>query len=206
MRMHKEILSDSQVKLFPFLALFRSRFILVGGTAIALHIGHRRSIDYDLFSDKPFRNILLKRKIGKSATIERVLVDSEGELTFVSSGVKITFFEYPFVIDATERLDDVIELPDLLTLAAMKAYALGKRAKWKDYVDLFFILRDFHSLREIVVRSKKIFGNEFNEKIFRTQLSYFNDVDYSETVEFLPGFEIDDEHIRSGLESFSVKG
>ena len=55
--MHKEILTTSQRELLPFVKKFRKDFYLVGGTAIALQIGHRRSIDYDLFTHAESLNI-----------------------------------------------------------------------------------------------------------------------------------------------------
>jgi hypothetical protein len=51
--MHPEILSKEQLELLPFLGQFNKRFFLVGGTAIALQIGHRQSIDFDLFCAEP---------------------------------------------------------------------------------------------------------------------------------------------------------
>ena len=95
-------------------------------------------------------------------------------------------------------------MPSLLTLAAMKAYALGKRAKWKDYVDLYFIIRDSYSVPEIIKKAKDIFGNEFNEKICREQLAYFKDINYSEEVRYLKGFEVSDKIIKKGLTDFSL--
>ena len=53
----------------------------------------------------------------------------------------MTFYNFPYKIKASAYLDKTIQLPDLLTLAAMKAFALGNRGKWKDYVDLYFILK-----------------------------------------------------------------
>jgi hypothetical protein len=50
--MHREILSKGQLALLPLIKLFSKEFYLAGGTAVALHIGHRRSIDFDLFTDK----------------------------------------------------------------------------------------------------------------------------------------------------------
>ena len=47
--MHKEILSEEQSRLLPLIQVFNKEFVLVGGTAVALHIGHRKSIDFDLF-------------------------------------------------------------------------------------------------------------------------------------------------------------
>ena len=67
----------------------------------------------------------------------------------------------------------------------MKAYALGRRSKWKDYVDLYFLLKEHFSIDEISARAEIIFGELFSAKMFRVQLSYFEDVDYSEEVEYL---------------------
>ena len=72
------------------------------------------------------------------------------------SKVKLTFYEYPFDIEAPLSLEHILRMPKLLDLAAMKAYALGGRAKWKDYVDLYFIIRDFHSLPEIIKQAKNL--------------------------------------------------
>ena len=78
--------------------------------------------------------------------------------------VKLTFFHYPFEIKFNMNFENIIAMPDLLTLAAMKAYALGRRPKWKDYVDLYFIMDKKHKLAEIIKKAKNIFGNEFNER------------------------------------------
>lgn len=73
----------------------------------------------------------------------------------------------------------------MLDLAAMKAYALGGRAKWKDYVDLYFLLKASISFQEIVQKANELFTHFFNEKLFREQLAYFADIDYSEIVDYL---------------------
>jgi hypothetical protein len=75
-------------------------------------------------------------------------------------------------------------MPDLLHLAAMKAYALGRRAKWKDYVDLYFILKEHHSFDEISTKTQEIFEGLFSAKLLRQQLCYFNDIDYTEAVAY----------------------
>ena len=77
-------------------------------------------------------------------------------------------------------------------------------AKWKDYVDLYFIAKKYDGLRQVADRGREMFGEEFNEKIFRVQLSYFEDIDYSEAVEYVEGFRISDETVRDQLIRFSV--
>lgn len=202
--MHKEILTEEQLKFLPMLKLFSNDFGLVGGTAMALHIGHRRSIDFDLFTDKSFANLAIQKKIKTFTEIESILVKGMEELTFVAGGVKFTFFRYPYGITYSENIDNIIKLPDILTLAAMKAFALGRRAKWKDYVDLYFVMKDHHNLNEIVNKAEKIFSSEFNEKTFRAQLAYYNDVDYTEEVIFMDGFETEDEIMKKKLIEFSL--
>lgn len=202
--MHTEILAKEQSALLPLLRVFSKDFGLVGGTAIALNIGHRRSIDFDLFISKPFENEIIRKRVLKIKKIEKVLRDEAGQYTMSVNSVRMTFFHYPFPIKFSKKLDDIIKLPDLLTLAAMKAYALGRRAKWKDYVDLYFVMRDHHGIGEIVRRSKEIFGSEFNEKIFRTQLAYFKDIDYSEKIIYMSGFEIQDDVVKKDLVNFSL--
>ena len=75
----------------------------------------------------------------------------------------------------------------------MKAFALSRRAKWKDYVDMFFILRDHYSIKEIANQAQKIFGQLFSEKLFRSQLAFHKDIDYTEPVRFIVEPVSDDE-------------
>ena len=183
--MHKEVLNKNQLELLPLLKTFKSEFYLVGGTAIALHIGHRRSIDFDLFKQG---RLILNRILNKISRLNysyKVTRRVEEQLNMIIGNVNFTFYEYPYPIDATCKFENIFKLPDLLQLSAMKAFALGRRSKWKDYIDLYYILKDHYTVSEIVKSSELIFGQLFSEKLFRAQLSYFEDIDYSEPVEFL---------------------
>ena len=200
--MHKEVLTKKQEALLPFLKNTFKDFGLVRGTAIALHLGHRQSIDFDLFSNKEFDNSKVRRMILKNnKKIDHVYIDQRDEYTVLIDDVKFTFLYYPFKIDF---LKEEIKIPDLLTLAAMKTYALGRRNKWKDYVDLYFILKDSYPLEDIIKRAEEIFKNEFNDKVFKTQLAYFEDIDYSEEVIFQEGFEVSQDIIKKELTRFSL--
>jgi hypothetical protein len=75
-------------------------------------------------------------------------------------------------------------MPEIRALGAMKAYALGRRSKWKDYVDLYFLLRDHSTLPDLILFTKTLFRGAFNSKLFVEQLCYFDDVDMTEQVEF----------------------
>ena len=201
--MHPEILTKSQQKLLLALKAFKKDFYLVGGTAIALHLGHRESIDFDMFTFGSFDNTKLKRLIKRQMRMGRIVRDEYGNLTFFSLGVQITFFDYPYPIEANLEFEDYLRLPDLITLGAMKLLALGHRAKWKDYLDLYFILEKY-SLKTLLNKAKKIFGDEFNERILREQLAYFDDIDWNEEVIFKEGFDVKPEVVKKKLIEHSL--
>ena len=204
--MHKEILTKQQQGLLPWLKLFAKDFGLVGGTAIALQISHRQSVDFDLFTNQKLDSAQVRRIIvSGNKKIEQVFVDQKDEYTVLINSVRFTFLYYPFKISFSKKIDGIIKTPDLLTLAAMKAYALGRRAKWKDYVDLYFVFKNHHNIKSVIKKAKQIFGQEFNEKIFRSQLIYFKDIDYSEKIVYLPGFEVEDKVIQKELIKISLE-
>ncbi len=184
--MHNEILTKNQAELLPLLKDFSGEYILVGGTAVALHIGHRHSIDFDLFSPKKIKRQSIKNYLVKNNySVNQLIKEEEDQIHFIINNVKITFFQYPFIINELTDFNNTIKIPSLLNLAAMKAYALSGRAKWKDYVDLYFIIKNHHSLKKISERAAKIFGEVFNGKLFLEQLAYFEDINYEEEVIYL---------------------
>lgn len=196
--MHKEILNKDQIDLLPLLKEFKREFYLVGGTAIALYLGHRRSIDFDLFKPKGFNAKKIITRVEVHQLPYKVTRNVSEQLNLIVAGVNFTFFEYPFPVKPVVNFEDITRLPSLLDLAAMKAYALGRRSKWKDYVDLYFILKNQYSIPEIALRANEIFGQLFSEKLFRAQLAYFKDIDYTEAVEYLVE-PVSDEEIKDFL-------
>jgi len=183
--MHQEIFNQNQLKLLPFVAQFKKEFYLVGGTAIALYIGHRRSIDFDLFKFsqiKPKSIIKTISGFGYPYTVTRRVTE---QMNLTIYDVKFTFYQYPFKISETEMFNDILRLPKLIDLTAMKAYALGRRSKWKDYVDLYFLLKEWFTIKQIAERANKAYGQLFSEKLFRAQLTYFDGIDYTEQVEYI---------------------
>ncbi|MFA6570068.1 MAG: nucleotidyl transferase AbiEii/AbiGii toxin family protein [Bacteroidota bacterium] len=197
--MYTEVLTEKQTALLKLIKNFSKDFYLAGGTAIALQIGHRRSIDFDLFTTKPLKRGNIQNIIkNDNYEISDILVSSYEQLHILVNFVKLTFFQFEFEVNPSVNFDGIISLPTLIDLAAMKAFALGGRAKWKDYVDIYFLLRDHFSIKEIAVNANKIFGGLFSEKLFIEQLGYFEDIDYTEQVEFVNG-NVTDEEIKSFL-------
>lgn len=191
--------------MLPLIASFAGDFYLVGGTALALQFGHRRSIDFDLFKRSSFNNYDIRSQVKESFPIEHIFIESKNEFTLIINQVKLTFYHYPYEISHLVIFEGGITMPDPLTIAAMKAFALGRRAKWKDYVDLYFIFQKY-SLAEVVKKTENLFGKgEFNERLFRGQLAYYQDIDYKEKVEYMPGFEVSDDEIKKVLQEVSLQ-
>lgn len=201
--MHPNILLPEQKAIVPFIKSFSRDFYLVGGTAIALQIGHRQSIDFDLFRFKGFQKTKIVERLKDFGLTYRLLFSDSGSFHIVTNDVKLTFFQYPFKVPTTQKFEGV-QMPDLLNLASMKAYALGRRAKWKDYVDLYFLLKYHFSFPEIVANTQKIFGELFSPKLFLQQLCYFDDIDYTEEVTFMDN-DIAEEEIKSYLIEICTK-
>lgn len=197
--MYKEILYCKQLDIIEILKLFNRNFYLAWWTAIALQLWHRKSLDFDLFSNKKIDSTKIINKLRENKfSIDRVLIDNKNEeLTLIISWVKITFLYYPFEIETLYKFE-WINLPSINTLCAMKFYTLWRRWKWKDYVDIYLILKKFDNFKEISKIAENIFSWTYNEKLLREQLCYFQDIDYSEEVEYI-WEEINKEEIKDFL-------
>ncbi|MBI2443757.1 MAG: nucleotidyl transferase AbiEii/AbiGii toxin family protein [Candidatus Magasanikbacteria bacterium] len=185
--MHAEALLPRAAALFPRLARFKN-FYLVGGTALALHIGHRISVDFDLFSAQALPPTLLRRvkRIFARASVT-VTYRAPEQLNLLIDNVKCTFFrfEYP-IVEAVSHYHRV-PLVSLRELAAMKAFAIGKRLAYKDYVDWYFMLKEKHvQLAEVIRVAKKKFKHDFSDRLFLGQLVSLADVP-TQKIDFLRG-------------------
>lgn len=204
--MHLEVLNENQRQLLTLVSLFKREYYLVGGTAIALQIGHRESIDFDLFKEKKLRKSDIFKKINLQKKVFITGYEDIDQLNLIIDEVKFTFFQFPYKIPLKNELKGIIKMPDLLTLAAMKAFALGKRAKWKDYVDLYFLIKNHFTIDEIILKANELFGNEFAYKVFRMQLSYFDNINYSEEVVYCIENPPTEKEIKDFLSDVSISG
>jgi hypothetical protein len=111
--MHKEVLSKQQLELLPLIKLFAKEYYLVGGTAIALHIGHRRSVDFDLFTNKNLKRRNIKNIIEKSKfPVQDILYENHEQMhlkeifkTFFNEKLFREQLSYFKDIDDSEKLE-----------------------------------------------------------------------------------------------------
>jgi len=183
--MNLEAISLKRQKIFQELKNF-PQFYLAGGTALALQIGHRMSDDFDLFSEKDIPVDLLEKveKIFKESTIDIIINHSE-QLSLVIDQTKVDFVKYPFPLILGLIEYEKVKIVKIPEIAAMKAYTIGRRATYKDYIDLYFILSEKHSsLPEIIKISKEKFKEHFDPRLFLEQLVYLEDIQ-EEPIQFI---------------------
>ena len=172
-------LSPEQQEVFKLLKRFGKKFVLAGGTAIMLQIGHRVSYDFDCFSNSLLPKNLLRRakEVFGSSIILKIQMGDQITIT-TKSGVDVTFVYFPYRALRKPINTDSLPLFHLDDLVANKAYTIGRRGVWRDYIDLFsFLKRDLYSLEKIIALAEKKFEGEFNQKLFLGQLVYFRDLD-----------------------------
>jgi hypothetical protein len=178
-KLHLEIFDEERKNIFQKLSAFRSIGFLSGGTALALQLGHRVSYDFDIFCAKEISSTFAA-KVQKEMRVKEVSVNSGDELTFFTEhDIKISFIFYPFNLKKylLEFSASPLQILSPLGVALAKAYALNRRNAWRDYVDLYVILkRGITNLEDIVRESRAVFGELFNEKLFLAQLVYTKDI------------------------------
>ncbi len=155
---------------------------MAGGTALALQLGHRISVDFDFFSEKSIdKNLLLNVKKVFSGAEITPSVNNSDELTVFADGTKITFLFYPFSVIGEFLQYQGVNLLNIKEIAATKAYTIGRRGSFKDYIDLYFvILGNYAFLNEIMELANKKYGSDFNSRLFLEQLIYLKDIEDTE--------------------------
>lgn len=184
--MHLNVLTPRAKELYPTLSAFKEDFYLAGGTGLALQIGHRVSVDFDLFSGNPIKRTLLREVerlyIDQS---KEILVSTKDELTLLLGGVKCTFLHYPFPVLEPLTASGPVPILVIKEILAAKAYTIGRRGEFKDYVDLYCGLHAAHAtLPELTALARKKYGEAFNDRLFLEQLVYLDDVEETELTMF----------------------
>jgi hypothetical protein len=182
-KLHLNILDQERKKIFQKLSIFREIGYLSGGTALALHLGHRVSYDFDIFCAKEITKNF-PSKIQKEMYVKEVLVNNADEFTFFTEhNIKISFIFYPFDLKKYIVYSSGLPLQIIspFGVALTKAYAMNRRNAWRDYVDLYFVMKNgIASLADIIEKSKEVYGELFNEKLFLSQLVYTEDISQAE--------------------------
>ena len=180
--LHLDILPDAQRRLWEELQEVPPAFTLYGGTAVALHLGHRHSVDFDFFAAQPFHPAELYDSIAFLRDAEIIQQQSNTLTCLVGrhGPVKVSFFGLPQLrrVAAPHRIpENRLAIASLLDLAGTKAAVVQQRAEAKDYVDLDALLGAGISLSRALAAAQAIYGARFNPQLTLKALSYFRDGD-----------------------------
>lgn len=189
--MHYEILPINQKKLLQKFRgkLFLKPFFLAGGTGLALHLGHRRSIDFDFITKTSVTPKLLGQIEKDIGITPHPLQIDEQTLTVRIGGVKVSFFgkyRFPFLKKPVKT--PYFQVSSVKDIFAMKLLTIQQRYEIKDYADIFFILdKTKITLKKGLDLAAKKFGSSFNGMISLKALTYFKDIAASElqSIKFL---------------------
>lgn len=147
-----------------------SGFYMAGGTALALQIGHRESVDFDFYTEKEFKADKLVSDIKKVATSLEVEVPDPNTLMGKINGVSVSFFEYDYRMVAA-FVDAGVNLASLPDIAAMKCIVVVQRGTKRDFVDMYFLNKMF-GLPKIFGWAKKKYPM-YDIYHIKTALMYF---------------------------------
>ena len=176
-----DILPLPQQHLWPELEATPPQFTLYGGTAIALRLGHRFSVDFDFFSTEPFVPAALMAAVPyleggtlrqSAANTLTVTVEREGP-------VQLSFFgglRVGQVAPTDQVAGPGFPVASLIDLAGMKAAVVTQRAEVKDYLDIHALMTQAGiPLAEMLAAAAVIYGDEFNPLISLKAISYHDD-------------------------------
>jgi hypothetical protein len=156
--------------------------ILVGGTGLALHFGHRMSVDIDLFSNKQVDTDIIFDVLsehGKTVLLNKTALG----LHLIFEGVKTDIIRHPYEWIRPLYHEQNIRLASIEDIAAMKIAAITRRGSKKDFVDLYFLLKK-HSIEEILAFFQEKFVNWDAYAAIRS-LTYFEDAEQDDDPIFL---------------------
>jgi len=182
MNLYLAILPDSQKQIWKELDAVPGHFVLYGGTALALRLGHRTSVDFDFFSAEPFDPAELQASLPFAKNCE-ILQSSANTLTILvdrNGPVKISFFgNLPLCQTAAPDIvpENGIEIASINDIFATKLRVILQRSEAKDYIDIAAILKSGVSLETGLGCARTVYGANFNVMLPLKALCYFEDGD-----------------------------
>ena len=155
---------------------------LVGGTALALQIGHRKSIDLDFFGNIDFRNIYTAKTFADFDKVQ-IIKSSKNINIFSINDVKVDFVNYDYPWLQSELIIDGLRLANIEDIVAMKLAAITGRGSGKDFIDIFFLLEQYNLKDMLYFYNKKNFDG--SEYMVLKSLTYFDDAENDHDIEMI---------------------
>ena len=178
--MFYNVLDKKRREILPLLKSFKKDFYLAGGTALALQIGHRDSVDFDFFSKKDINTKELFNKVKDVFRGHKILKIQEEENTLtviIDDNIDLSFFGYKYKFIKPLIKEEYFNLASIEDIGCMKFSAIIGRKINKDYIDLYYILQKL-KLRNLLDAAKRKMP-ELDSNLIIKNLVYFEDVESS---------------------------
>lgn len=174
---HWPILDETRRKLIPQLGFLAPlNFYLAGGTALALHYGHRTSVDFDFYTATDLRDVL-----PLLTELQQHLPDfvadhiADGTLIGHRHAIEMSFFRYQYPMLESLVPAEGLQLASIPDIAAMKMAALAQRGLYRDFVDLYVIAQQ-HGVQTIITWAQQKFP-QLDPYVMLRALMYFVDAE-----------------------------
>jgi hypothetical protein len=154
---------------------YLQRFNLVGGTSLSLQIGHRISIDLDMFTTEPFDTNDLKSNLEDDFPAFQVILESPNTLITNINNIKVDFIRFKYGFAYPILFEDQIRLAHINDIASMKLDAITGRGKKKDFFDLYFLLKRY-SLNELLTLYQEKYQHSTIFHVVKS-ISYFDEAE-----------------------------
>lgn len=174
--LHTETVDGSTLELIRQLQsdpVFKD-FVLVGGTALSLQIGHRISVDIDFFTQREFNNTEMLEHLEQNYGFKEQY-RSANTLKGIIDGIFVDLLRHNYKYIADHLIVEGIKMASTQDIAAMKVNAItGNGTRAKDFIDVYFLLKDY-SFSEIIgfYKAKYNTRNDFHAI---KSLTYFEDI------------------------------
>ncbi len=175
---HREVLPDQWARAVDALATrtLLDGFYLAGGTGLALHVGHRRSVDLDLFRESEFASEDLRDRVRNMEGLGK-LETERGTVHLQLHGVKVSFLYYPYPLIFPLHAFGALTVADPRDIACMKLDTIATRGTRRDFVDLY-VAATTYGLREIFAWfATKYAAVSYNRAHLYKALTYFADAE-----------------------------
>jgi hypothetical protein len=174
------ILPEPQAVLWPRLGDIPEQFVLYGGTALALRLGHRQSVDFDFFAADEFSSAGLLGDLGWLGRLDVVDMGDNSLVAIEPGGVQLAFYgglRLQAVAEQSLAPDNGLVVASVFDLAGTKAKAILDRSEWRDHVDIATLLDAGHDLADIIGYATAVFDRlfAFPAPAFLRNLVWFRD-------------------------------
>lgn len=172
-----KILGQKRLNILKKLKFLKDyHFYLAGGTALALELGHRISLDFDFYIEGELDPETLLQDFQKHFKSVQLIREAKNTLILSVDNIEVSLFSYPYPLISPLIKIPEVNLASMEDICAMKIVAIIQRGTKRDFIDIYFLTKRF-GLERIFALTQKKYKGLFNKYLALQALTYFTDAD-----------------------------